>query len=59
MSLKEQWQQESRHVRRFKNIFAFMDFCYRCKITPENSETEYDEEENVMYLKYPNVTQLW
>lgn len=36
-----------------------MDFCYRCKITPENSETEYDEEENVMYLKYPNVTQLW
>ena len=23
------------------------------------SETEYDEEENVMYLKYPNVTQLW
>ena len=36
-----------------------MNFCYRCKITPDNSETYYDEEEGYMYLKYPYVTQLW
>lgn len=35
-----------------------MDFCYRCRITPDNSETYYDKEEGYMYLKYPNVTQL-
>lgn len=59
MSLKEEWLQESEHVKRFKNIFIFMDFCYRCRITPDNSETYYDKEEGYMYLKYPNVTQLW
>lgn len=59
MSLKEEWLQESKHVKRFHNIFFFMDFCYRYKLTPENSETYYDEEEVCMYLKYPNVVQLW
>ena len=59
MSLKEEWLQGSEHVKRFKNIFIFMDFCYRCGITSDNSETYYDKEEDYMYLKYHNVTQLW
>lgn len=58
MNLKELWMQNDVHVVRFKNIFSFMNFCYRCKITPDNSETYYDEEEGYMYLKYPYVTQL-
>lgn len=59
MNLKELWEQQSPNVKRFKNIFSFMDFCYRCKITPDNSETYYDVEEGYMYLKYPRVAQLW
>lgn len=59
MNLKELWEQQSSNVKRFKNIFSFMDFCYRCKITPDNSETYYDVEEGYMYLKYPRVAQLW
>lgn len=59
MTLKELWMQDDVNVTRFKNIFSFMNFCYRCKITPDNSETYYDGEEGYMYLKYPYVTQLW
>lgn len=58
MSLKELYMQEDVNVARFKNIFSFMNFCYRHKITPSNSETYYDMEEGYMYLKYPYVTQL-
>lgn len=59
MNLKGLWMQDNMHVVRFKNIFSFMNFCYRCKITPDNSETCYDEEEGYMYLKYPYATKLW
>lgn len=51
--------QEDINVARFKNLFGFMNFCYRHKITPSNSETYYDVEEGYMYLKYPRVAQLW
>lgn len=59
MNLKELWMQDDMHVVRFKNIFSFIGFCYRCNITPDNSETYYDEEEGYMYLKYPYATKLW
>lgn len=58
MNLKELWEQQSPHVKRFKNIFAFMDFCHRCRITPDNSLTYYDKKEGYMYLNYSNVTSL-
>lgn len=49
--LKEQFNPDSGDIFRFKNIFAFMDFCYNNKLNKENSITYYDEEECYMYIK--------
>ena len=51
MSLKEEYLQGVGGVTKWFNIFDFMDSCYRGHITPDNSETEYDSEDNTMYLK--------
>lgn len=54
-SIVEEWKNESNHVTRFKNIFAFMDRCKTVKATPENSITYYDEVERYMYIKFPYI----
>lgn len=53
--LEERWlmepcEGEGRTVFRFRNIFRFMDFCWTHKLTPDNSVTEYDEKENLLYI---------
>lgn len=37
------------NYKEFKNIFTFIDYCYRNKLTPENSVTYYENE--TMYIK--------
>lgn len=54
-SIKEEWEHESIHTVKVKNIFTFMQFCWNRKITPENSVTWYDECEGYMYIKFPFI----
>lgn len=53
--LKERWlteafEGEDRTVFRFQNIYGFIQFCWENKFTPDNSVTEYDEKENLLYI---------
>lgn len=53
--LEKQWLTEAfggegRTVFRFQNIYGFIQFCWENKLTPDNSVTEYDEKENLLYI---------
>lgn len=56
MTLEEFTKEANRNgfcrVNEFDNIFAFMNFCYRSKITPENSITYVKEDGSGCYLGY-------
>lgn len=57
MSIKKEYynqldsRREFTNLFKFSNIFGFIQFCYENHITKDNSITEYDEEENCMYMK--------
>lgn len=54
--IKDEYIHGKGKVRKFKNIFAFMNYCKANVLTPNNSITYYDEEEQAMYIKGNNVT---
>lgn len=52
-SIVNEYENESDHVARFTNIFAFMDRCKSRNVTPENSITFYTN--GYMYIKFPFI----
>lgn len=49
--LERRFEDEPNRVYRFKDIFRFINFCYKRKLNIENSITYYDDEEKCMYIK--------
>ena len=54
--IKEEYLKGNPHVRRFKSIRYFLDFCMRYRINTSNSETYYDEDEDRNYLISDKIT---
>lgn len=50
-SLRARYMEDDPHVYRFRNVFRFMDFCWKHKLGPENSRTEYSSDEDCMYIE--------
>ena len=48
--LREEWMRGNPKVFRFKSICGFLQFCWVNKLTPCNSSTAYDAENDRMYL---------
>lgn len=49
-TLKDEYDRGNKKIKKFNNIFKFMDFCKKKNLTEENSETYM--EDNCMYIKY-------
>ena len=41
-----------KNSKQFDNMFTFMNFCYEHHLTPDNSFTSYDEENDIMTLYF-------
>ena len=39
-------------AREFDNIFLFMDFCYKCKLTPTNSLVHIKEDGSGCFIAF-------